>query len=157
MKYYSVKDIVHLRKLLSKSWEKETCSPNLRRKWSKKRKYVGQSDVTSLVVNELFGGEIMHYKNGNDNYYYNVLDGLNIDLSLAADFQTVVGEEISREVMLEDKDMNQRYQKLRKNIAYNVELEQNMAVQEIVDEFNERDKSHRKFLKKSRRWRHPYV
>ena len=158
MLYYPIKDILHLRKMLSKSWEKETCAPNLRRKWSKRRKYVGQSDVTALVVNELYGGELMHYMVGKDDYYYNILDGLNIDLSLAADFQVVTGEETTREVMLQDKDMNERYQKLRKNIAHNVELEQCQAVQQLIDEFRERDKRYTRYLRKrNNRGGYPYV
>ena len=65
----------NLETILNLSWEKRTCYKELKEKWTYEKPYIGQSAVTSLVVNDLFGGYIMKVKVKVENHYYNVVEG----------------------------------------------------------------------------------
>ena len=48
-------EIEELKRLLTSSWEKETCSPGLRSEWNEENVSLGQCAITALIVNDLFG------------------------------------------------------------------------------------------------------
>lgn len=104
-----------LKELLYLSWNKYTCTPNLREEWSLENPSVGQSDVTSLIVNDMFGGKIMRCI---DSCYYNVIDDEIIDLTGEVSNYDK-GEEITREDLLND-DARSRYDRLLHDVRHNL-------------------------------------
>lgn len=52
-------NIEQLKQFLFCKWNKETCSPGLRDFWNESNPSLGQCAITSLIVNDLFGGKIM--------------------------------------------------------------------------------------------------
>ncbi len=73
-------DIDKLTRVLSKAWSLETASPKSRPKWSIDNKALGQCTVTALVVNDLFGGDIIY--DTENNHMWNLLpDGTEQDFS----------------------------------------------------------------------------
>jgi len=69
-----------LREAFLKSWSRETSYPRTKAQWSTKNPSFGQCAVTSLVVNDLYGGKIVY--NTDYHHYWNVLeDGTVIDLT----------------------------------------------------------------------------
>lgn len=71
-----------LKQLLTLSWEKETCFPKLRDEWNEENLSLGQGAVTSLIVNDLFGGEIMRCIVSFGSHYYNLVNNEIIDLTV---------------------------------------------------------------------------
>jgi hypothetical protein len=68
-----------LEKALEFSWCKETSSdPEI---WTKENHAWGQCAVTSLVLQDYFGGEIVNCKLGQISHYYNIIYGRKIDLT----------------------------------------------------------------------------
>lgn len=64
--------------LLERGWTKETCSkPEL---WNEDRPFVGQSLTTALIVQSSFGGDIGSFKYSNRSHYYNIINGVVVDL-----------------------------------------------------------------------------
>ena len=70
------KTIEELLNLLFKSWSKESSS-----KWSKENPANGQCGVTSLVVYDLLGGEIIKTKLEDSWHFYNRIDGAYYDFT----------------------------------------------------------------------------
>ena len=63
-----------LEKLLNLSWSKETCNPRFCDMWTSDNPSLGQSDVTSLVVYNFYGGKIMRCNTSIGDHYYNLVD-----------------------------------------------------------------------------------
>lgn len=57
-------------KAVQSSWSKETCYPLQREEWSESNPSIGQCAVTSLVVQDYFGGEIGY--NSTFKHYWNI-------------------------------------------------------------------------------------
>ena len=64
--------------LLEKGWTQETCFDA---KWTPLNPSVGQSPATALLVQELFGGEIVRYTWKRRTHYFNRINGKNYDLT----------------------------------------------------------------------------
>jgi hypothetical protein len=65
---------------LRKAWSRETCYPPDQEKWSDENPAFGQCAVTSLIIQDFFGGEILYCKHLH--HYWNKLpDGKEIDLT----------------------------------------------------------------------------
>ena len=60
-------------------WCEETCYPELRGRWSPGCPEFGQCAVTSLVVQDILGGDIV--KCTHMHHYFNVVGGVVIDLT----------------------------------------------------------------------------
>ena len=65
--------------LLERGWSKDTCAKNTL--WSEENPVVGQSAVTALLVQKLFGGEILSFPYSNSTHYFNCIDGCFFDLT----------------------------------------------------------------------------
>ncbi|WP_243014071.1 YunG family protein [Brevibacillus borstelensis] len=65
-----------LSKIFLKVWSIESSS-----KWSSQNPANGQCGVTALVVNDLFGGEILKTKTPEGWHYYNKIDGIRCDFT----------------------------------------------------------------------------
>jgi hypothetical protein len=73
-------NIEKLRRAFSDSWSKETSYPPTQDQWSPENPAFGQCAVTSLVINDLYGGQIVYNKDYH--HYWNILDdGTVIDLT----------------------------------------------------------------------------
>jgi len=64
--------------LLEKGWTEETCFDA---KWTPDNPCIGQSPATALLVQEMFGGEIIRYKWRKRVHYFNRIDRKNFDLT----------------------------------------------------------------------------
>lgn len=67
--------------LLQFGWTKDTCSSSLQSRWSERNPCIGQSSVTSLLVQKCFGGDVYYFRNSNWNHYFNKISGIIIDLT----------------------------------------------------------------------------
>jgi hypothetical protein len=73
-------EIKKLEEAIKKSWDGKTCYPPLAGKWTIKNPSLGQCAVTALIVQDLFGGELMHCTH--KNHYWNLLpDKTEVDLT----------------------------------------------------------------------------
>lgn len=69
-----------LEKALEKSWSKETCYPELRDEWSPDNPALGQCAVTSLVVQDYFGGKLLYCKHQH-HYWNKISSGEEVDFT----------------------------------------------------------------------------
>lgn len=94
---------------LSKAWSSDTSS-----KWSVERQALGQCSVSALVVQDVFGGELLKTRVGDDWHFYNRIDGERFDLT-AEQFEGAVSYDdlpASREDAFSDTSPEQ-YKALR--------------------------------------------
>ncbi len=139
-------EIEKLKQLLTLSWKKDTCSPGLRDKWNEENPSLGQCAITSLIVNDLFGGKIMRCMASSGSHYYNMIDDELVDLTVEQFLGEVPkyenGEERTREYLLGNEDTKNRYMLLNKNLqglirknVFNIELSriQNQSVRKSTE------------------------
>lgn len=70
----------NLEKMFEKVWIKETALPKSQAKWSENNKAYGQCAVTSLIVQDIFGGKLIASMDGS--HFWNELpDGTQQDFS----------------------------------------------------------------------------
>ncbi len=116
----------NLETILNLSWEKRTCYKELKEKWTYEKPYIGQSAVTSLVVNDLFGGYIMKVRVNGKKHYYNVVEGNIIDYTAKQYEDGLInyaeGKLAYRGRILQDYDTKSRYYILVQNVKHNIEL-----------------------------------
>lgn len=113
-------EIFELKQLLNLSWKYETCSPRLKGKWNKENPALGQCAITSLIVNDFFGGQIMRCMTSSGSHYYNLIDDNIIDLTVEQFLDEIPqykeGQERTREYLLSNEDTKNRYEKLLYNL-----------------------------------------
>ena len=111
-------DIKEVKKILLKSWSKETCSPGLRNSWSPNNPSLGQCAITAMLVNDIFGGKIMRCMASTGSHYYNMINGKIVDLTVEQFMGEVPkyedGEERTRDYLLSSEDTKKRYLVLRR-------------------------------------------
>lgn len=124
-------DIDSLKTYLFNSWEKETCLSSFRSNWTIDDLSLSQSDITSLVVNDYYGGKIMRCMTSSGIHYYNTIDDEVIDLTKeqfhGEKIQYDNGEEITREYLLSNEDTKSRYLLLKNNIDKAFKKEKNLS------------------------------
>ena len=99
--------------IIKRSWTKDTCYPGCIKDWSKDNPSLGQCAVTSLIVNDFFGGKIMRCMCNGISHYYNVVNNEIIDLTVGQ-FNGEIpnyeeGEERPRDYLLSNSDTRVRY------------------------------------------------
>ncbi|MCD6381879.1 MAG: hypothetical protein J7L43_02785 [Candidatus Aenigmarchaeota archaeon] len=73
-------DFKLLEEALKNSWSKETCYPPLQDEWSPERPSLGQCAVTTMVVQDYFGGKLLYCRHYH--HYWNMLpDGREVDFT----------------------------------------------------------------------------
>ncbi|OLO26574.1 hypothetical protein BTA37_27635 [Priestia megaterium] len=104
--------IENVRDALYKSWSLESSS-----KWMRKNPAIGQCGVTALVVNDLFGGEIVKTMCTGDWHFYNKLNGVRYDFTEEQFSEAIKYDDIpsSREEAFLDTNL-QQYNALRKKV-----------------------------------------
>ena len=118
-------DIFEFKELLSECWNKDTCSPGLKDKWSEDNPSLGQCAITALIVNDYFGGKIMRCMSSSGSHYYNLIDDKIFDLTVEQFLGEIPlyeeGKERTREYLLSNNDTKNRYKKLLYNLKYRIE------------------------------------
>ncbi len=121
-------EVGKLKQLLKQSWDRDTCSPSLRDKWSEDNPSLGQCAITSLIVNDFFGGKIMRCMASTGSHYYNLIDDKIIDLTSEQfgdeKLNYDAGEERDIEYLLSNEDTKARYIKLNNNLRYTMAEEE---------------------------------
>lgn len=109
-----------LKQLFLLSWKQETCSKGLKSEWTQENPALGQCAITSLIVNDFFGGKIMRCMSSRGSHYYNLIDDEVIDLTVEQFWgeipQYEEGQERTREYLLSNEDTKNRYEKLLYNL-----------------------------------------
>lgn len=113
-------EIKNLKQTLKNIWSKETCSPSLKDNWNKNNPSIGQCAITSLLVNDLYGGKIMRCMIDCGSHYYNLINNKIIDLTVEQFLGEIpkyeLGEERTREYLLSNEDTKNRYLLLKSRL-----------------------------------------
>ncbi len=113
-------EIGELKQLLIQSWDLQTCSPELRDKWTEENPSLGQCAITTLIVNDFFGGKIIRCMASSGIHYYNIIDDEFVDLTVEQFLGEIPqyehGEEITRDYLLSNEDTKNRYVLLNNNL-----------------------------------------
>ncbi len=108
---------------LQKSWSEKTCFPSDKKKWTSENPAVGQCAITSMIVHDNLGGELLYCKH--NNHYWNRLpNGEEIDLTrsqFSGDTSLCIDAVIKRKHLLSKKkirtyDTYIRYRLLKNRI-----------------------------------------
>ncbi|MEK3817544.1 hypothetical protein MKY20_00090 [Cytobacillus sp. FSL W8-0315] len=102
---------------LSKSWSLESSS-----KWSKYNPAKGQCGVTTLVVNDLLGGEIKKTKLPDGWHFYNMINGRRQDFTASQFIEDILYMDIPSNREEAYKDTNDKqYNYLKQNVLINLD------------------------------------
>lgn len=108
--------------IVSMSFSKDTCYPDLRDRWSEENSSLGQCAITALVLNDFLGGKIMRCMSETGSHYYNLINGEIVDLTVSQ-FSSlpdyINGEERTREYLLSSEDTRNRYKLLLESVKNN--------------------------------------
>lgn len=107
-----------LKELLLDSYSKDLCYTPIKSEWNKANKYLGMCDITSLIVNDYFKGEIAKIKVDGISHYFNIIDNEIIDLT-SSQFNKLINYEnytiVPREKVFSG-DTEKRYLLLKRKI-----------------------------------------
>lgn len=73
--------IEKLREILNDCYSKELCYPKIKEYWNQSNKTYGMCAITTLIVNDYFGGDIGKVYVRDISHYFNILNGKIIDLT----------------------------------------------------------------------------
>ena len=124
--YKSIHNPIDLYDVLSKLWCKKTCAYRMQNKWSKDNMTLGQCSITSILVQDIFGGEIYGILLEDGNYHcFNVIEGYTFDLT-SEQFKYELDYSNSclqdRNVHLKNKEKEERYKYLKEQFINKVGL-----------------------------------
>lgn len=106
---------------LSKSWSLESSS-----KWSKENPAKGHCGVTTLVVNDLVGGEILKTELADGWHFYNLIDGRRYDFTSSQFNQPIDYKDIPSNRQEAYLDTNEKqYNYLKQNVLMNLDVSEN--------------------------------
>lgn len=74
-------ELKRLEEKLYSCYGKELCYPKVREKWNKENKYFGMCAITSLIVNDYYGGDIGKIYVNDISHYFNIINNQIIDLT----------------------------------------------------------------------------
>lgn len=107
-------NIDELKKKLLRVYDETTVHPNWRDGWSIDNPTYGQCVPTSLLVQNLFGGEI--YKLEQDSHYYNVIKDKIVDLTKEQfNYELDYSKGVKRTKPFEEESI-ERYELLKKKV-----------------------------------------
>lgn len=115
------KEIRELYDKLLNCWSRETCAVGMRPDWSRENPTLGQCSITSFIVQDLFGGEVLGIPlPGGGTHCFNELNGVRFDLTSEQfkgkplDYDNCAVQ--SRETHFADPSKLERYLLLRKKL-----------------------------------------
>ena len=80
--YKNIHNPIDLYNVLKNVWCKETCAYRMKESWSKENMTLGQCSITSILFQDIFGGEIYGILLNDGNYHcFNVINGYSFDLT----------------------------------------------------------------------------
>jgi hypothetical protein len=129
-------NIEELRAYLTWCWDKDTCSQGQRENWTSENQTLGQCAITSLIVNDYFGGNIMRCIMPSGNHYFIEIDGNIIDLTVEQ-FQGEIpdyehAEVRTREYLLSNPDTAHRYNLLNNRLQLIMEEDKKVIEKDVI-------------------------
>lgn len=104
-----------IQKLLLDCYTKDLCYPKIQDDWNENNKCYGMCAITTLIINDYFGGNIGKIHVDGISHYFNIIDSKIVDLT-SSQFDCDIDYEdyqlIDREKML-NNDTFQRYNILK--------------------------------------------
>lgn len=132
-------NIKNLKKILQKSWKRETCAPGLREEWSTDNPSLGQCAITALIVNDMYGGKIMRCMTSTGSHYFNEINGNRLDFTVEQFYGEVPqyedAQERTREYLLGNEDTKKRYEELLSEVVYRMQMTNSQEVEELIKQF----------------------
>ena len=112
-------NIEKIKNTLLECYSKDLCYPKMQCRWNNDNKYFGMSAITTLIINDYFGGDICKIYVAGISHYYNLIDSKIIDLTskqfnFNIDYKNY--EIINREKILTD-GTKYRYNILKKRLV----------------------------------------
>ena len=108
-------NIENIKKVLLECYSKDLCYPKVQDDWNENNKCFGMCAITSLIINDYFGGDICKIHVDEISHYFNLIDDKIIDLT-SSQFNHEIDYKdyqiIDREKMLTD-DTKNRYTTLK--------------------------------------------
>ena len=115
--------IIEFERIIAMAWSIDTCEEKYKDIWTSEKPYIGQNDISSLIVNDFFGGKII--KLDDSDHYYNTMNKVDgeylIDITYElfnGNIPYYKGKEVSREELLSKDNTKERYLLLLKNLKY---------------------------------------
>lgn len=107
-----------LKTTLRECYSKDLCYPKVQDEWNENNKCFGMCAITSLIVNDYFGGDICKIHVEGISHYYNLIENEIIDLT-SSQFKCTIDykdyEIIERDKILTD-NTKERYQMLKERL-----------------------------------------
>ena len=107
-----------LKTALRERYSKDLCYPKVQDEWNENNKCFGMCAITSLIVNDYFGGDICKIHVEGISHYYNLIENEIIDLT-SSQFKCEIDykdyETIERDKILTD-NTKERYQMLKERL-----------------------------------------
>ncbi len=111
-------DINNIKTLLTNCYSKELCYPKVKDNWTEKNKCLGMCAITTLIVNDYYGGLICKTHVNEVSHYFNLIDNEIIDLT-SSQFECDIDYKdykiVDRKIMLND-DTKNRYNLLKEKV-----------------------------------------
>lgn len=123
--------IAELYEELCRCWCRESCASRMRENWSEENRTLGQCSITSIIVQELYGGRILGVPLADGGMHcFNEIDGVFFDLT-SEQFGERAKELVytdkypqTREAHLSDPEKHERYRVLKARLEkYRAEKE----------------------------------
>lgn len=107
---------IDLYRAISRVWAADTSSPT--GAWSHTNPAQNHCSVTSLVVQDCFGGEILSTKTSGGTHFYNSIDGVKWDLTVSQFSEPIPYDDTrsSREAALADTS-SEKYMLIKRRLA----------------------------------------
>ena len=117
------RSLIELKHFLFSSYQKDTAYSSCAEEWSHNNPTRGQCAITSMLVYELFGGEIQRGYNMKEKewHYWNVIDGIVYDFTIDQykdnnlSFESI--QRVNFYSLLENIDTKRRYELLKKRVT----------------------------------------
>ena len=81
MKRGVIVNIKNIQKVLLECYSKDLCYPKIQDDWNNENKCFGMCAITSLIINDYFGGDICKIHVDGISHYFNIIEDKIIDLT----------------------------------------------------------------------------
>lgn len=108
-------NVENIKELLLECYSKDLCYSKVKNNWNENNKCYGMCAITSLIINDYFGGDICKIHVDGISHYFNLIEGKIIDLTSSqfkCDIDYKNYQIIDREKIL-DEDTKHRYNILK--------------------------------------------
>ena len=74
-------NIENIQNVLLECYSKDLCYPKVQNEWNNENKYFGMCAITSLIINDYFGGDICKIHVDEISHYFNLIENKIVDLT----------------------------------------------------------------------------